>query len=239
MKINWNYIKGIVLIVVIAILYAFADNRNTNRKILNPDIQFSDGENLFITRTMVNKLLIQNNDSIKNIAKDALDLKDLESALNKNKMIQHAEVYLTINGQLGAKIKQRTPIARIKKNADYYLDIEGRTMPLSKVFSARVPLVTGEIDKKQLKNIYAVAKYVYKDIFLKEHVVTIHQDKNNNIELKLRKNNFVVFLGDSSKIEKKINNLKAFYQKGLKDNILQHYKKIDLKFDNQVVCTKK
>jgi len=33
--------------------------------------------------------------------------------------------------------------------------------------------------------------------------------------------------------------LKAFYQKAKKDDMLSKYSKVNLQFDNQVVCTKK
>ena len=39
--------------------------------------------------------------------------------------------------------------------------------------------------------------------------------------------------------DKKINNLKAFYTKAMKDKALDDYKLVNLKFDKQVICTKK
>ena len=45
-------------------------------------------------------------------------------------------------------------------------------------------------------------------------------------------------LGNVKNLDKKINNLKAFYQKNLKEKTLENYSKVNLQFDNQVVCTK-
>ncbi|WP_046743728.1 cell division protein FtsQ/DivIB [Kordia zhangzhouensis] len=239
MKINWNLIKGIVLVAVVVFLYAFSANRNAARIIENPAIQFLDGEQYFITRTMVNKLLIQNNDTVTNIRKEQLDLDVLEERLRANEMIQDAEVYLSVNGTLGAKIKQRTPIARIATNDSYYVDSEGKAMPLSTVSAARVPFVEGHVDKKELKNIYVLANYIAADDFLKKNVITIIQNQNKTFDLKLRANDFVVQFGDIKNIEKKVNNLKAFFKKAAKDKTLDNYTKVDLKFTNQVVCTKK
>ena len=75
--------------------------------------------------------------------------------------------------------------------------------------------------------------------FLKPHVVQIHQNENKTFDLKLRQNDFTVHLGTLNQLEKKINNLKVFYQKGLKDKTLDNYSMLNLRFDNQVVCTKK
>lgn len=239
MKINWNLIKGIIIASVVIFLYAFSANRNATRIIGNPDVKYHDEAHYFITRTMVNKLLIQNNDSVTNIRKDQLDLDVLEERLRANEMIQDAEVYLTVSGTLGAKIKQRTPIARIANKDSFYIDSDGKAMPLSKVSAARVPFVEGKVDKKALKNVYVLAKYIAEDDFLKKNVITIVQNEHNTFDLKLRTNDFIVQFGNIENIEKKVNNLKAFYKKAVKDKTLNDYAKVDLKFTNQVVCTKK
>lgn len=239
MKINWNYIKGTVLLGILIFLFAFSSNRNGMRTVAEPKIEFLDGEHLFITRAMVNKLLIQNNDSVTNVTKDKLDLDVLESALESNDMIQDAEVYLSVNAELGAKIKQRTPIARIVNKNAFYLDIEGKAMPLSSVSAARVPLIGGNVTKNKLEDVYVLSKYIYHDDFLKKNVVSIHQTENQTFILKLRTVNFQVVFGKAEDIEQKTNNLKAFYKKAFKDKTLSDYMKVDLQYNNQVVCTKK
>lgn len=239
MKINWNLIKGIVIAAIVIFLYAFSANRNAVRFIENPEVKFLEREQDFITRAMVNKLLIQNNDSVTNVRKEQLDLDILEERLRANEMIQDAEVYLSVNGTLGAKIKQRTPIARIATKNSYYIDSEGKAMPLSTVSAARVPFVEGKVDKKELENVYVLATYIAGDDFLKKNVISIIQNDNKTFCLKLRANDFVVLFGTIENIEKKVNNLKAFYKKAMKDKTLNDFAKVDLKFTNQVVCTKK
>lgn len=228
----------IALLFLVVFLYAFASNRNSIRKVSEPNIQFIGDNNLFITHETVSKLLIQNYGDVKNMPKETLDLNVLERALNSNPMIKSAEVYVTVNGTLTAKIEQKKPIARVSTNASYYIDDEGFYMPLSSNYSSRVPLVTGFVEKNNLKDIFIVANKIDTDDFLKKNVVEIHQDKNQVIYLKLRQCQFLVQLGDVSLLDKKINNLKAFYQKSLKENTLDGYSKVNLQFDNQVVCTK-
>jgi cell division protein FtsQ len=239
LKVNWNLIKGIAIVALLVFLYAFSANRNATRVIENPEIQFVEREQDFITRAMVNKLLIQNNDTVTNVRKEHLDLDILEERLRANEMIQDAEVYLSVNGTLGAKIKQRTPIARIATKNSYYIDSEGKAMPLSSVSAAHVPFVEGKVDKKELKNIYVLAKFIAADDFLKKNVISIVQNSDKTLALKLRANDFIVQLGNIEHMEKKVNNLKAFYKKAEKDNALNDYVKVDLKITNQVVCTKK
>lgn len=239
MRVNWNYIKMVALLGLVVFLYAFASNRNAVRKVSQPNIQFIGENNLFITDETVSKLLIQNYGDIKNMPKETLALNVLEHALNSNPMIKSAEVYVTVNGTLTAKIEQKKPIARVSTNASYYVDDEGFYMPLSSNYSPRVPLVTGFVEKNNLKNVFTVASKIQSDDFLKTNVVEIHQDRNEMIHLKLRQCHFLVQLGSVDFLDKKVNNLKAFYKKSLKEETLNNYSKVNLQFDNQVVCTKK
>jgi len=227
------------LLVLVGFLFAFSKNRNDNRKVSEPNINFLGENKLFITEANVSKLLIQNQTRVADQPKDIIDLNQLESALNSNPMIKKAEVFMSVNGELSAEIEQKRPIARVSTNASYYIDDEGSFMPLSPNYSARVPLVIGNIKKNDLNTVFEFAKKVDEDEFLKKHVIEIRQNEDKTIDFKIRKSNFTVRLGTLEMLEKKINNFKAFYQKALKDKILNNYKVVNLKFDKQVICTKK
>lgn len=239
MRVNWGYIKVFILLVLVVFLYAFTNARNTHRVIDKPTVNFIGANNLFLTHENVSKLLIQNPKGLQNDNKEIIDLNELESALKSNSMIKNAEVYMSINGQLSAEIEQKRPIARVHTNASYYIDDEGVYMPLSANYSARVPLVTGTVYKTKLGKIYKIAKKIDEDVFLKNHVIEIHQSADKNISLRLRKYDFNIQLGDLNKLDRKINNFKAFYRKAIKDKTLHTFSSVNLRFDNQVICTKK
>ncbi|WP_317197654.1 cell division protein FtsQ/DivIB [Neotamlana laminarinivorans] len=228
----------ILLLGLVVFLFAFASGKNAKRNIPKPKINFLGEDNLFITSDNVSKLLIQNYGALKNVTKETLDLNVLENALKSNAMIKNAEVYLSVDGTLNAEVEQKTPIARVSTKVSYYIDTDGEYMPLSSNFSARVPLITGYVEKNNLKNLYEVAQKVTNDNFLKTHVYEIHQDKNEKLYLKLRQCNFMVKLGDVEFIDKKVNNLKAFYKKTSKEKTLNNYSVVNLQFENQVICTK-
>ncbi len=238
LQFNWSYIRLVLLLVLAVFLFAFSSIRNKDREIRDIKVEFKGDNNLYISRNDVNKFFVQNEDNAKNIAKDMLDLMRLESGLNANAMIKKAQVYVAVNGTLKAEIEQKEPLARVHTNVSYYIDNDGLYMPLSLNYSARVPLVTGYVEKNNLKNVFKVAKKIKEDSFLKTNVTEIHQSEKGIVSLKLRKCIFTVQLGNTNLLDKKINNLKAFYQKNLKDKTLNRYSKVNLQFDNQVVCTK-
>ena len=239
MQVNWNIIKLILLLMIVVLLFAFSSSKNTVRIVESVNIEFVDNKYPFLTEENVSKLLIQKNGRVTGVPKEILDLNELEIALNENPIIKNAEVYMSVNGKLTARIEQKNPIARVNTNASFYIDDRGSYMPLSSNYSARVPLVTGRIEKNKLDNVFKVARKVYDDQILSKYVTEIHQNDNKTIFLKLRQNSFKVYLGEVDRLDKKFSNLKAFYQKALKDKTLNTYSIVNLQFDNQVVCTKK
>jgi cell division protein FtsQ len=239
MKINWGVIKFLVLTSIVVILFSFTKKRNGARNLSsNINIEFLDDNEPFITRNMVNKLLIQNFDSVTGIVKEALVLKEAEARLRENKMIRDAEVYITVDGVLGAKIEQRNPIARVAASDNYYLDEDGEKMPLSSVYSARVPLLRVG-PKADVGRLTELLLKINEDDFMKMSVVGLNVSNDGMVEMQLRKQDFKVVFGKAENMDKKFENFKAFYQKAKMDNTLQSYKTVDLQFGSQVVATKK
>jgi len=219
-------------------LYGFAEHRHKNRKLTNIKVSFTETENLYVTEEVVNKLLIQSNDSVSSIDKETLDLNRVEAMLNDHDMIENAEVFLTLDGKLKATVSQRKPIGRVAGNSSFYLDRNGEIMPLSEYYSARVPLMFG-FDGSTVAEVYGIVSYIQNDDFLRKHITGITRLNAEAYALELRENDFQVYFGDTTKIDLKFNNFKAFYKKATKDKKLNTYKKVNLQFGDQVVCTKK
>ena len=202
-------------------------------------VQFVGENNQFLTRETVNKLLIENNSDIKTLTKVKLDLNKLEKIVNKNNMVEKSQVFLSIDGVLIAIVKQRTPIVRVINNdTSFYVDYQGNKMPLSDDYSARVPLVLGEINNNNRAELHTLFKYIYDDDFLKKNIIGIQLFNNGAIKLMNRNYNYEIDFGRSQNIEKKFNNYKAFFQKAVQDSSITKYKTITLRFTQQVVCTK-
>ncbi|MCK0132614.1 cell division protein FtsQ [Flavobacteriaceae bacterium F08102] len=234
------YLKGILLIGFIVFLYSFSSKRHERKKIELGEIKFENGDNMFLTYPMVNKLLIQNPGGLNSQPKEELFLNKLEKNLFSNQMVENADVFLSVDRKLGAIIKQKTPIARVNQGEySYYIDDKGKPMPLSSNYSARVPIVEGVKNENITAELYALVSFIDKDEFLKKQIVGIVQKEGNRFDLKTRIGNLVVTLGTIDKLAYKTSKLKVFFQKAIKDNTLKNYSKINLVYSNQVVCTKK
>ena len=210
-----NNIKVIIVLAVVSIFFAFSSSQNNAKPISEVEVSFIGENNLFISKTKVDKLLIQNNDYIKCVSKDILDLKALENKLSSHDMIENSELYISINGILKIDIKQRNPYARVISDPSFYIDNNGTKMPLSDNYSARVLLVHGLNDESKIDYVFKLIKTIRDDEFLNSNVTDILINKSE-ISLRVRNCNFEVLVGDLNNLETKIKNFKAFYQKAYK-----------------------
>ena len=240
MKINWLYIQGFLLIVLVLFLFGFTNYRNEHQKIASVDIKFEEGENLFMNYQMVNKLLIQNDSTVKNKTKSLIDLNGLEKQVLSHPMVENATAYITVDGQLRISVKQRTPIGRIStSNSSYYIDKQGEFMPLSENYSARVPIVTGISTAENIDDLYELLSFITNDNFLQKQIVGVQFAGNDEFILTTRVGNHKIDFGNLEGKRTKFKNLKAFYSFTMKNETIENYKQISLKYNNQVVATKK
>lgn len=241
MKRVFNILKFVCLLGLIVFLFGFSKKRNDKRKLTKVEVEFVNGNTPFITHNSVNKLLIQNKVGVTEVDKETLVLKEMEKRLLEDPMIRQAQVFVTIDGILGAKIEQRDPVGRVVPQflgPDYYLDADGKKMPLSSVYSARVPIVTG-ISESDYEEITQLLLKIREDEFMQHHVVGLNKRTDGEIELELRATDLKVNFGKPVGISKKFQNFKAFYKKTKQDSTLFGYEKINLKFQSQVIATKK
>jgi cell division protein FtsQ len=92
---------------------------------------------------------------------------------------------------------------------------------------------------KQLHDLFQLARYVKNDSFWDAQISQIYVAENGDFELIPRVGNHNIVLGSTEYLEEKFNNLMTFYLKGLNKTGWNEYSTINLKFKNQVVCTKK
>jgi len=236
---NWSNIRLVLILGVVVFLYSFSQHRNGERKLTKSAVVFLGENALFTTPETVNKLLIENKKDASAIKKEEVDLNKIEKILDSQNMIEKSDVFVSIDGVLKAVVKQKTPIARIYDGgSSFYIDYEGNKMPLSDNFTARVPIVSGAINKKNNEDLAALFRTIYDDAFLKKNIIAIQIMPNGSLKLFNRNYNYFIDFGRTINIDEKFRNYKAFFQKAVLDSSLYKYNKVDLRFTEQVVCTK-
>jgi len=236
---KWKlYIISGILFLFVGFLYGFAQHQNKQEKLQGIEVVFEENQPLFLTESMVNKLLIQSESNLLSKPKSEINLYDIEQDVKKNKMMESVEVYYAPSGKLKVSVVQKVPYARIQSNkGSYYLDRNGFAMPLSTNYTARVPIVTGVNTKEVEKECFVLIQKIVNDTFYKKQIIGIHRKLNGDYLLSTRIGSHKVLFGKLESIASKMKKLKVFYKKEWGTETLKKYKLINLKYDSQVVCS--
>ncbi|GJH39473.1 hypothetical protein RCZ04_00230 [Capnocytophaga sp. HP1101] len=191
-------------------------------------------ENMYVTDEAIRRTIFKDPQAQQPMG--LLRLSEIEKLLDNNVMIEKSEVFCTIDGTLNAKIKQREPIARVYDGAGvYYMDSQGKKMPLSSSYSARVPILRGDTER-HWQTSYALMTFIQNDQWLAENITEVWVKPNGEYEFLMRVPHFKVVFGKFEDEALKKANLKAFYKQLEKTNKLGEYSIVNLKYMNQVVC---
>jgi len=238
-KIKWFDLCLVGVLALMGSLLVFANQRSAVRNIEKIDLKLLSSNNHFITQEMVERLIIgQFPDSLTSSRKE-IDLMLIENQLNQHPMIANSEVFLSVDGILSAEVSQKTAIARvINQNDSFYIDSEGNEMPLSEHYSAHVPLISGTLKEENKKSFIELLNKIYTDEFYKTTLTGIKINPDQSLVFTVRDYNYLVEFGFLKEIERKMDNYKAFVHYSKNDTIVKEYKNINLRFTEQVVCTK-
>jgi len=223
----------------------------------NPTIQ-----NFFVEEDAIRTLIAQRFGQVENTPLKNINVNYLERLMYSNPWVAQADVYVTINGDVHIDIEQRQPILRIinKDGENYYMDTQGKLMLWSPDFTPRLLIASGNIKERYedwsklsvnelinndtlkthtlLDDLYTMARFILADDFWSAHVEQIYINAIGEIELVPKVGDHTIIFGDPEQMTEKFWKLKTFYKEGLNYTGWENYDTLNLKFKNQVVCSK-
>jgi cell division protein FtsQ len=159
-----------------------------------------------------------------------------------NKLVESAEVFTTPGGSVVAAVSQRKPVLRVISDlkGNFYVDSERRVMPVSGSFTVYVPVATGFIDEQfALHQLYDFALFLNAHSEWDAWIEQIVVKKNREVELIPKAGDFRIIMGSLDGYRAKLDKFARFVDEGLSVVGWNRYSAINLKYDNQIVCTKK
>ena len=169
-----------------------------------------------------------------------IDKDSIERLLVGRSVVKSAQVYYSLDGYLHIEIRQRKPVLRVLNDDGYYVDEDGRIMPLSHKYTSRVVVATGNVSRKfACEELYPFVMALRNDEFWDAYVEQIVVDGKKEVILIPKVGNFRIVLGGMKGYEQKMGRLRLFLKKGIARKGWNLYKEINLKFGRQIVCVKK
>lgn len=256
-------VSWVVLIAGLVVLLSFVEEKHNQMNCGKVDllIQYNEADYL-ITVDDVFHFLKTKGIKIKDIKIKDVNVGNIESILYQIPYIEKADVFMTIEGNVGIKIVQKKPLIKVfnQFHQSFYIDDKGKVMPISPDYSARVIVANGYIEnmyhknlcladdfvngkdsiikKSSLYKVYKIAQFIQKNEFWSAMTEEIFVNKNKEIELYTKIGDHAILFGDINQMNEKFEKLYAFYKQVLNKTGWEQYKVINLKFKNQIVCSK-
>ncbi len=253
----------ILLVAGAGVMVGFAEvehyKQPCKQVVVNIDYGAAD---VLITKKDIDSLILKTAGIVKGKPLGYINTASIEGVIRKQPYIAKVKVYESNEGSLFVQIRQREPLLRIinQKYESFYLDESGALLPLNPNFSARVLVATGVINDSYIQNptyrvnilalsdsifydslmtnLYKLTMYITHDKFLKAQIDQIYVNNAGEFELIPRVGNHLILLGSADDLDNKFRKLFAFYTLGLNKIGWNKYNVINIKYKNQVVCSK-
>lgn len=183
-----------------------------------------------------------------------IDMLQIERHLNNNPWIEKSTAYIGLDSVLYINLKEYEPALRVfnKSGKSMYVTEQGEVFPTSKTYTPRVLIASGNFDfptdAKMADSVYQdsgiadalyIRQAIQKDEFMQSCIGQIFRNEAGEFEIAVNEIKAKVILGDTCQIDDKLLKMKTFLKHKLGSEELDNYSKVNLKFKNQIVCTKK
>ncbi|MBK8228876.1 MAG: hypothetical protein IPK70_17070 [Flavobacteriales bacterium] len=242
------------------ITLGFVEHSTASAPIADVKVRVLGGEGLhFIDEPAVRRAIVDQG-AVIGTASGQVDLAGLEQRLRAIPCVAGAEAYHDLNGALHVTVRQREPVIRVI-NADgssFYIDADGYTMPVEERFTARVPVAMGWLHEPgavdgvinvhghdtltaqyRSDELHRLALFLHHDELWSALIDQVVVAADGQFELVPTVGAQRILIGDGSALEQRFAKLRLFYQHGMPKADWRRYNRIDLRFSDQIVCTKR
>ena len=258
----YNIIKIVLLVAVIVVaVVANVSHKNTVVKDMEVIVHYADNDTL-VTADELHSAILEQYHGITTLSVKEVNLAKVRDIACQNPFVEKATVFLPVNAKILVKVEQRTPMVRVyTPNNQFYLDTKGRYMPISKIGNQRVIIANGNIKKDftgktadidiekmtsenpkaenyDIVKVYRLAKYIFSNPKAQSLFDQIYINSDGDLEIIPKLGGHTVVIGGTDRLEEKFENLFALYSKGLSKVGWDKYSAINLKYKDQIICTK-
>lgn len=235
---------GLIVYVGYAMLFLSAPDENARCTDVELIVK-QDAETQFLDVEDIENLLKDARVYPKGMLMKDVNTKKIEEAVRKNDFVSKVECYKSANDKLCVKVELRTPIMYVVPDGQdgYFIDVQGKIIP-NKNYVENLIIASGNIDERYASTRLAeFGQFLSTNEFWNNQIEQIYVQKNKKgehiVELIPRVGDHIVSLGTIDDYERKLRKLKTFYEKAMSTVGWNKYAKVDLKYGDQIICTKK
>lgn len=204
-----------------------------------------DVNTLFFNKKDVEDLLKKAQVYPKGMLMKDVNTKKIEEVVRENEFVSEVECYKSAKGKLYVKVKQRVPVVFVAPDGrdGFFVDAAGKIIP-NNGNVVNLVVASGDIDDKYAStNLAEFGQFLQNDAFWNNQIEQIYVLKNKKgkrvVELVPRVGDHIVYLGSIDEFQKKLRKLKIFYDKAIDTVGWNKYARVNLEYENQIICTQK
>ena len=232
-------LKWVLVIMVLVVVLSFTNDRQANQFVKLNEISIETAADNFVNKKVVLDYLNNKNVNFDSVLVNDFQKEELENLLLTHPSIKNVEVFANQKGAIDFTIYQKQAAVRVKgNNSDYFLDSFGKRMQISSHYTPNLIVVTGDVTEDKHKNIFDFVNEINQSEFWRSQLTQMHFS-GKEIILIPRVGSHKIHLGSFDNTKEKLENLYQFYKIAMPTMGWQAYTDISLKFNNQIVCTKR
>lgn len=180
----------------------------------------------------------------------------IQSQLKSNPWVENSAAYIDLDGVLNVSIKEHHPLLRVFGNngKSVYLTDDRIVLPSSPSHTPYLLIASGNFlldslemghrlndtleSDHNLIGAMVIMEAIDRNPFIKSCAGQIFCNRQNEFEIVVRDLNARVLLGDTGNMDDKLHRLEVFMKQKAGTNEVRNLNTINLKYKNQVVCTK-
>jgi cell division protein FtsQ len=238
----------IILLIVILVVWFSLQFTGKNRKISGMEIKITPDTGVYFFSTQeISNLVTKWSGNPLGKSMDDLQLSPIESGLKRLPYVANSQVYVAMDGKLKIKVDQRYPILRVvnTKGETFFLDSTVKKIPFKGYKMPDVLIASGNIQESAsipdtvksavLKDLLIVALYVHNHPFWNTAFEQCYVDNLGDLILVPRTGNHSIVIGTADNMNEKMENLRIFYDRALKNIGWEKYQTINLKYKGQII----
>lgn len=250
----------IILVLLTAIVVSFhIVRRNSTMRGLEVTVRTRNNA-LLLDEHDADSLIVAAFPHLRSTDIKAVDRKAIVKSLLQNPYVKDASARMTTGGKLIVDIEQQIPVVRLfYQGNEFYISRQGSFMPLSTKHYCHLPVGSTSQEEPLLKKptqlnladtsnhrqpasplkIWKVASFLSDNPKYGAIFDQIFVGDKGDIYLVPKLGQLTINIGDTSKLDQKFQNLWSFFDQGVSQVGWDTYSAISLKYNGQVVGTKK
>jgi cell division protein FtsQ len=266
-KSSW-FMRVLVLVFFVSmgagtlVLWAFSISKHNAQPVPEMRVNIQRGQYVeeLISKPEIDSIVHSHFGLLQGTPMNQIDVSAIQLAVNRHPAIQSCNVYLGVDGVLNLDIQQRAPMFRVMNSdgSGFYVDTLGQAFDLLDRAVAFVPIfsvegVMGAMQYPATKEYYdentlgltyldelvTFGNHMRRNAELKDWTEHVHLTAAGTLEVIPRIGRHVIDYGSVYNLEMKTKMLFQFYRSQLYITDLEKYSRINLNFENQIICEKR